>query len=536
MQFEGGTISNFFTLEFAPTLDGPWTNWGSISSASVTGTVMSLPTPFFYRIVQTASNAFPPYATGTPVYVESDSAALQVLADLESSIEATYQPAGNYATGTPIYIESDPSWSAASQSVLYAWSEITNPVADSVARAGVAAVGAVASNALPASATIGWEVGSHAGFSTGLFTVAVAQVSTLFTGEGETLPATFHNRGGYMLLERDYAGMFGSNAASLLGYDMAYQGGAALWLQSAWASAITNYAPTTIYFARGGTNFTSENVAWSLSARPSSGIHDANNQFALFEAAATGNGGGVHRRVGVYPGGSVVVVHGPTGAGEPETYAGLTVRDTAGTSAIAVVGTYISPSTGFGELHLGAGGEVRTRLRTGGAAMSFSIDQRNPSGTNTALTIDATGRVRVARLTATNLTAQTLTLGTNAAVSNWPAGGGGTVTGLMFNGIAADVSGGNAVLSYPPPSRIVAENYVVQARDYAIGADTAADDVEVTLPAMGSDFTSVFIRKFSGANALTIWSGAVLMDTLSADGDSRAYDWWPTRTNWYRRN
>ena len=507
MQFEGGTISNFFTLEFAPTVDGPWTNWGAVSSASITGTVMSLPTPFFYRIVQTPSNAFPPYATGTPVYVEND-----------------------------------PAWTAASQSVLYGWSEITNPVADSVARAGVAsnasgiaAVGAVASNALSASATNGWEVGSHAGFSTGLFTVAVAQVSTLFTGEGETLPATFHNQGGYMLLERDYAGMAGSNAASLLGYDMAYQGGAALWLQSAWAAAITNYAPATIYFARGGTNFVADNVAWSLSARPSSGIHDASNQFALFEAAATGNGG-VHRRVGVYPGGSVVVVHGPTGAGEPEPDAGLTVRDTAGTAALAVVGTYVSPATGFGELHLGAGGGVRTRLRTGGEDMSFSIDQRNPSGTNTALTVDATGRVRVARLTATNLTVHMLALGTNAAVSNWPAGGGGTVTGLTFNGVAASVSGGNAVLSYPPPSRIVAGDYVVQAHDYAIGADTADGGVAVTLPDMGSDFTSVFIRKFSGANALTIWSGAVLLDTLSADGDSRAYDWWPDRTNWYRRN
>ena len=168
--------------------------------------------------------------------------------------------------------------------------------------------------------------------------------------------------------------------------------------------------------------------------------------------------------------------------------------------------------------------------------MSFSIDQRNPSGTNTALTIDATGRVRVARLTAANLSAQTLALGTNAAVSNWPAGGGGTVTGLTFNGVAADVAGGNAALTYHPASRIVAGDYVVQAHDYAIGADTADGDVALTLPDMGTDFTSVFIRKFSGANALTIWSGTVLLDTLSADGASRAYDWWPDQTNWYGRN
>ena len=40
MHFQGGTISNYFTLEFAPTLDGPWTNWGAVSSAAITGTVI----------------------------------------------------------------------------------------------------------------------------------------------------------------------------------------------------------------------------------------------------------------------------------------------------------------------------------------------------------------------------------------------------------------------------------------------------------------------------------------------------------------
>lgn len=76
MQFQGGTISNFFSLEFSQHPDGPWTNWGSVSSQSITGSVMSLPSPFFFRIAEASESAFPPYATGTPVYVESDPIAM----------------------------------------------------------------------------------------------------------------------------------------------------------------------------------------------------------------------------------------------------------------------------------------------------------------------------------------------------------------------------------------------------------------------------------------------------------------------------
>jgi formylglycine-generating enzyme required for sulfatase activity len=67
LAFEGATVSNYYTLEFAPTLAGPWTNWGSVSDQSITGTVMTLPTPFFYRIRQTDSSAFPPYAPASNI-------------------------------------------------------------------------------------------------------------------------------------------------------------------------------------------------------------------------------------------------------------------------------------------------------------------------------------------------------------------------------------------------------------------------------------------------------------------------------------
>lgn len=67
MTFQGATVSNYYTLEFAPTASGPWTNWGSVCGQAITGTVMALPSPFFYRIRQTDGTAFPPYAPATNI-------------------------------------------------------------------------------------------------------------------------------------------------------------------------------------------------------------------------------------------------------------------------------------------------------------------------------------------------------------------------------------------------------------------------------------------------------------------------------------
>jgi len=107
LQFQGSSVSNYYTLEFAPSPNGPWTNWGSVSSQPITGSVMSLPTPFFYRIKQVDPGQSGSYATGTPVYAESDPV---------YSVEKS-----RYATGTPVYVESDPAWTGASNSV---WSAI----------------------------------------------------------------------------------------------------------------------------------------------------------------------------------------------------------------------------------------------------------------------------------------------------------------------------------------------------------------------------------------------------------------------------
>lgn len=119
------------------------------------------------------------------------------------------------------------------------------------------------------------------------------------------------------------------------------------------------------------------------------------------------------------------MVYGMSGDGEPEANTGLTVRNPDGTSTVAIVGTYTSPSAGIGELALGAGSVVRTILRAGGAAMGFQLEQRTTDGTNVALSVNSTGRVFIGKATITNASIQSLALGTNAAVSDWPESGGG---------------------------------------------------------------------------------------------------------------
>ena len=317
-----------------------------------------------------------------------------------------------------------------------------------------------------------------------------------------------------------------------LGYDArAALGRASLWLNSyGYELYGTRYdASADIYFGV-GTNMTDETMRWSLCSRPTNGYstHDNDGQLAVFEGAKAGLPGQGGRRFAIFPG-TGNGKSGPIVLGNDDRYPNpypntndtLNVVDYSRHPQFHLEGRTNATTTSRPRIKLSAAGNE--------AAITFI-------GTNRNLTVSLNGTNRLGITATGGVWMGQIALGTNAAVSNWPAGGGGTVTGLTFNGVAADVSGGNAVLSYPPPSRIVAENYVVQARDYAIGADTAADDVEVTLPDMGTNFTSVFIRKFSGANELAIRRGMDVLDILHGDGDGRAYDWWPTRTNWYRRN
>ena len=126
LMFQGAAASNYFSLEFAPTASGPWTNWGAVTEQPITGAVMTAPVPVYYRIRQMDAGSYPQYATGTPVYAESDPYWTQ-----EKSQYATGTPLygftetdpqwqadkGKYATGTPIYVEGDPAWKGASGSV-----------------------------------------------------------------------------------------------------------------------------------------------------------------------------------------------------------------------------------------------------------------------------------------------------------------------------------------------------------------------------------------------------------------------------------
>jgi len=87
--FESSSVSNYYTLEFATSLSsGVWTNWGSLTEQPITGAVMCLPTPMYFRIVERDSS--------TPVYevplVEPESRTITFTngmseADIQASID-----------------------------------------------------------------------------------------------------------------------------------------------------------------------------------------------------------------------------------------------------------------------------------------------------------------------------------------------------------------------------------------------------------------------------------------------------------------
>jgi hypothetical protein len=60
LTFQSSQPGQQFTLEFASSPDGPWVDWGSVSQQPITGQVMSVQTPMFFRISEslpTAENA-----------------------------------------------------------------------------------------------------------------------------------------------------------------------------------------------------------------------------------------------------------------------------------------------------------------------------------------------------------------------------------------------------------------------------------------------------------------------------------------------
>ena len=445
LQFQGGTVGNFYTLEFAPSLDGPWTNWGSVSSASITGTVMSLPFPFFYRIVETPERAFPPYATGTPVYVEADAAALAALDDLAKAAAAAYQPRGDYATGTPVYVETD----AAALAALAGYETAAHAAAAYQPRG------------------TGLTNGQSAPVSLGTLTITAGGK----VGIGQTNPVATLSVGNlsypsfqdFMIasaraVDDTKAGTTGH--AFLDGSSVDRRGKVAYFSFESHAECI-------------GTNAYSEIVSFrNANAYSTSGTVDIASSFDCFPR--------VERGVVKY-----------------------------------LIGLYVHPfykatsGTGIVERQYG----VYVQALTNAALENYAFF-------SAGATPSRFGQI---------------VLGTNAAISNWPAGGG-TLTGVTFNGVAAEVAGGNASLSSAPASIVVSENYTVQAGDGAVGADTSGGDIAVTLPDLADRFHSVLIRKFSGSNTLAIRQGTNTLETLSDDGESRVYDWWPDRAGWFRRD
>lgn len=169
LMFQGAAASNYYSLEFAPTASGPWTNWGAVTEQPITGAVMTAPVPVYYRVRQMDAGSYPQYATGTPLYAESDpywnqekgnyatgmplysfseadpqwqaekagyATGTPVYAETDpkwlsesgvvwSAINSK-QPLGNYATGTPLYAESDPAWTAEKTNIVITYKNITN--------------------------------------------------------------------------------------------------------------------------------------------------------------------------------------------------------------------------------------------------------------------------------------------------------------------------------------------------------------------------------------------------------------------------
>lgn len=606
LQFQGGTLSNFYTLEFAPTLDGPWTNWGSVSSAAITGTVMSLPAPFFYRIVET--------------------------------------PAGS---GHPA---NEPSWTAASNSVVYtndarltdartplahtqAWGSITDapaiPSTNGLARlAELTNTMALASLALPASATIDWETGSHAALirtnHTGNVNIIgdlaleyqpiIATVQGISNAEGDltgdyagdylyiwsgaegtnailnygptflfqdangitkylggtnmvdsTNAFAFQCHGsswtdvsnnpvfvniiyqsfvsvksgtigigtnsprkmlpsrktpiGIDMVDKVYAvehkmGQIGpvpsTPAISALGYDIRQNGRAALWLNSynyTWNG--DNYDNSAdIYFGTGN-SLTDSSIRWSITSRYTNNLsrHDGDGQFAIFEGLGSGAMDGTYKRLGIFP--QRNGVSGPIWMGFDATYPNprpadgvtLMIMDSTKNPSLVVAGLTNANTSTRPQIHWKAGtNDIQAVLIASNAAFSFLRNGAEVLG------IRPNGTIVL----------PSLTLGTNSAISNWPAGGSKTMA--------------------EPASILVTADYTVQDDIRAIGADTTANDIAVTLPDPGGGFRSLLVRKFSAANTLTILRGTTVLHTLRADGAVLEYDWWPDRTNWYLRN
>ena len=421
LRFQGATVSNFFTLEFAPALDGPWTNWGSVSAAAITGAVMGLPSPFFYRIVETPERTFPPYATGTPLYVESDAAALTALADFELGAAALYQPRGDYATGTPLYVESDP-----------------------------VATGLLA----------GYETAAHAA-------------------------ATYQPRGDYLtngaegvVFTNRRLGVASAQPAAPL------QVGAASFPESQdyqvlVSRGVTNEAGRTNGHAFGDVSLI--NRAGGIS------YNSFDSRVALVGTNAYGHLAGFQNIPAFSSAGGIEAMYGFYSA--PALSVGR-----VGASYGLFVGDPHAVGAALGANH----GVYVAELTAGATNFAFYAAGNTPSHFG--------GVVRVGALA----------LGTNAAVSNWPAAGARKAAAT-------------------PASIVVAADHVPGAGVAAVGADTAAADLAITLPDRGADFESLLVRKFSAAHTLTIRRGTNVVATLSADGATRIYDWWPARTNWFER-
>lgn len=321
--------------------------------------------------------------------------------------------------------------------------------ADTVARSGVVAnaasivaVGAVASNALPKSATNDLTLaysaarGGFAGTETiapqkiGLGTNSVFAIMPSATAARTNSAVSLQLRNGGILIQNDGRALATNAVTKLgyisLGYDQREFGRAGLWLNGYDYIVGTNRydAGSDIMFGT-GTNMDDASMRWSIASRPvnQGWGHDSSGALTIYEmyGAGASNIGGV--RFGIYPDNGTN--HGPVKIGNDSvlSYSG---RPTEGETLVVIQN---EPSYGPSSLCVesstnpAANAISRIRLKAGtnslymafvGTNNYFRVS-RNADYSDQIAGIGADGSFYIS----------SLALGTNAAVSDWPASGGG---------------------------------------------------------------------------------------------------------------
>lgn len=590
LQFQGGTVSNFYTLEFAPTLDGPWTNWGSVSTASITGSVMSLPAPFFYRIVEVPPDAGFTYATGTPIYVETDSLALSQGFATSGSVDSALSGYVSQAATSEWVVTShsnlasktaDGSFVLSSQPMFARIYSITNLNGD--LSAGFTDrydfVASISSNAFRCESlgagmeffvydeTNYWLCGPGDDTNHYLFK-KLGEDWTDVSNDSVWVNIAYSN-------DFSRAGYFGDG--SLLGGILTPAQVATQYLPYVGATMDLSMGRTFSvrsgygYFSdRIGIGTNSARVTIPNNATSPVGLHMVDNWILLEKTSnrvysstpafiALGYDMRHYGRAVLWLNSAKYMAFGTQYDECADIYMGRggTNMDDGNISWI-LSSRYAIDSPirhdGNGQFAILEAEGAGDSALIGGKRFGIYPDQGGTAGaiimgnetgrfsrigpsTNSTVTI-RDNTVRGAQLYIESETNNAAT----AQTAGWLLRSGTNSYGVALVGSNGSVRTTlNGILQSPAPAEgdlrsiVVTADTAVPTNVYAIGADTTSNDVAMTLPDMGTAFASRLIRKFSETNALTLRYGTNVVRTLYADGETCQCDWWPERSNWFVR-